>query len=55
VATILNKMAEKGVLVGRGGLYYNRIRIEPPLCLTEKEAELAVTTLESVIHEIEHQ
>jgi 4-aminobutyrate aminotransferase-like enzyme len=55
VATILNKMAEKGVLVGRGGLYYNRIRIEPPLCLTEEEAELAVTTLESVIHEIEHQ
>ena len=27
VATILSKMAEKGVLIGRGGLYYNRIRI----------------------------
>jgi len=48
-------MAEKGVLIGRGGLYYNRLRIEPPLCITEKEAEFAVTTLESVIHEIEQK
>jgi len=55
VSNILNKMAEKGVLIGRGGLYYNRLRIEPPLCITEKEAEFAVTTLESVIHEIEQK
>jgi 4-aminobutyrate aminotransferase-like enzyme len=55
VSNILNKMAERGVLIGRGGLYYNRLRIEPPLCITEKEAEFAVTTLESVIHEIEQK
>jgi 4-aminobutyrate aminotransferase-like enzyme len=53
VAGILNKMAERGILVGRGGLYYNRIRLEPPLCLTIEEAEKVASTFEQVIHETE--
>jgi 4-aminobutyrate aminotransferase-like enzyme len=53
VAKIMSKMAEKGVLIGRGGLYYNRIRIEPPLCINQQEAEHAIATFESVLHDIE--
>lgn len=53
VAKILDKMAQKGVLIGRGGLYYNRLRFEPPLCITVEEAEKAITTLEGVLREVE--
>jgi 4-aminobutyrate aminotransferase-like enzyme len=50
---IMNKMASNGVLIGRGGLYYNRLRIEPPLCITKKQADKTINTLEKVIIETE--
>ncbi len=55
VAMIMNEMAAKGILVGRGGLYYNRIRIEPPLCITKDEADQALNAFEEVIKKIENQ
>ncbi len=41
---ILDEALKEKVLIGRGGLYYNRIRFQPPLCFTRKEA---VRTLEA--------
>jgi 4-aminobutyrate aminotransferase-like enzyme len=52
---IMNEMAAKGVLVGRGGLYYNRIRLEPPLCITKDEADKTLNVFEEVIKEIENR
>ena len=54
---ILNKIqtgaVERGVLFGRGGLYYNRIRIQPPLCLTKDEASKAMDVLDEVLTTVE--
>jgi 4-aminobutyrate aminotransferase-like enzyme len=53
LVNIMNEMASQGVLIGRGGLFYNRLRIEPPLCITQTQAKHAVETLENVINKIE--
>ena len=53
LVNIMNEMASQGVLIGRGGLYYNRLRIEPPLCIKKNQAEHALETLENVIKKIE--
>jgi len=45
--------AEKGVLIGRGGLYYNRIRLQPPLCITMEQAERAMDVLNEVLTLVE--
>ena len=37
---------ERGLLIGRGGLYGNVLRLSPPLVITEDDAARAVETLE---------
>jgi alanine-glyoxylate transaminase/(R)-3-amino-2-methylpropionate-pyruvate transaminase len=50
---IMTDMAYNGVLIGRGGLYYNRLRIEPPLCISKNQADQTLNTLEKVLRKIE--
>jgi 4-aminobutyrate aminotransferase-like enzyme len=50
---ILRGMLEKGVIIGRGGLFYNRIRFQPPLCITEAEVDRAMDALDSTLSEVE--
>jgi 4-aminobutyrate aminotransferase len=38
-AAIMEAAREEGLLVGKGGLYGNTLRIAPPLSLTEEEAD----------------
>ncbi|MFQ5840264.1 MAG: aspartate aminotransferase family protein [Candidatus Methylomirabilales bacterium] len=38
---------ERGLLVGRGGLYGNVLRLSPPLIVTEEEAARAIEVLET--------
>lgn len=45
------KAAERGLLLGKLGLYGNVIRVAPPLVITEEEALLGVQILESSIIE----
>ncbi len=41
---------EKGLLVGIGGVYGNVIRLQPPLILTEAQADQAASILEQALH-----
>jgi len=50
---ILRGMLKRGVLIGRGGLFYNRIRFQPPLCITENEVDRAMEALDSTLSEVE--
>jgi len=45
------KAAERGLLLGKLGLYGNVIRVAPPLVITEEEALLGVQIMESSITE----
>lgn len=48
---IFEKTREKGVLVGKGGLYGNVFRIKPPMCVTKEDVEFAVQVFRECIHE----
>jgi 4-aminobutyrate aminotransferase len=42
---MLEATKERGLLVGKGGLYGNVLRLAPPMTLTEDEAEEAIGIL----------
>ena len=51
-AKLVRKLAlEAGVLVGVGGTFGNVVRIQPPLVLTEAEADRACETVEKAVSE----
>jgi 4-aminobutyrate aminotransferase len=49
------RCVEKGVYVGYFGVRQNVLRIEPPLIMTETEADLVVDTIHQVAEEMKHQ
>ncbi|MXZ06549.1 MAG: aminotransferase class III-fold pyridoxal phosphate-dependent enzyme, partial [Acidimicrobiia bacterium] len=46
---ILEEAKNEGLLIGKGGLYGNVLRIAPPLSVTEDECEEGLTMLEAAI------
>jgi 4-aminobutyrate aminotransferase len=48
-AGVMEAAKENGLLIGKGGLYGNTLRIAPPLSLTEDEADEGLDLLESAI------
>ncbi len=44
-AEVLEIARERGVLLGKGGLFGNVLRIKPPMCLTTDDAEYLVQTI----------
>jgi alanine-glyoxylate transaminase / (R)-3-amino-2-methylpropionate-pyruvate transaminase len=46
---VLERTREMGVLVGKGGLEGNVLRIKPPMCITVEDAEFAVDVLDRAI------
>jgi len=48
---VANRMKDKGVLVGTDGPHHNVLKIKPPLVFSERDAEVLVSALESVLAE----
>jgi alanine-glyoxylate transaminase/(R)-3-amino-2-methylpropionate-pyruvate transaminase len=46
---ILERCKERGLLLGKGGLFGNVLRIKPPMCLTKDDADFMVDCLEEVL------
>jgi alanine-glyoxylate transaminase/(R)-3-amino-2-methylpropionate-pyruvate transaminase len=42
-------MREMGVLVGKGGLFGNTLRIKPPLCITAQDVDFALEVLDAAL------
>ncbi len=51
-ADVLEAMKHRGVLIGKGGLYGNTLRIKPPMCITRDDADYLVESLDQVLAEI---
>ena len=48
-AAVMEQAKKEGLLIGKGGIYGNVLRIAPPLTLTEGEADEGYTMLERAI------
>ncbi|KAJ7382147.1 alanine--glyoxylate aminotransferase 2 [Desmophyllum pertusum] len=41
---------DMGVLMGKGGLYGNVLRIKPPMCITKEDVDFGVAVLRTALH-----
>ncbi len=46
---VMEAAREMGVLLGKGGLYGNVLRIKPPMCLSREDADFAVEVLDQAL------
>ena len=54
VAQLFEETRERGLLIGKGGLYSNVIRIAPPMTVNEEQIDQALEILDyalGVVHE----
>ncbi|MGL4512347.1 MAG: aspartate aminotransferase family protein [Lacipirellulaceae bacterium] len=51
-ADAMERMKHRGVLIGKGGLFGNTLRIKPPMCLTADDADYLVAALDEVLSEV---
>jgi len=48
---IVNRLRDRGILTGTDGPHHNVIKLRPPLVFSEADAELFVSTLDSILEE----
>jgi alanine-glyoxylate transaminase/(R)-3-amino-2-methylpropionate-pyruvate transaminase len=48
-ASVLELCKERGLLIGKGGLYGNVLRIKPPMCLSRDDADFLADCLDEVL------
>jgi alanine-glyoxylate transaminase/(R)-3-amino-2-methylpropionate-pyruvate transaminase len=49
---VLERCKERGLLLGKGGLFGNTLRIKPPMCLTRDDSDFVVDCLDEVLTEM---
>ncbi len=52
---LLELAKERGLLIGKGGLMGNVLRIKPPMCLTKTDADFLADCLDEVLQQIEEE
>jgi len=51
-ASVFERAKELGLIVGKGGLFGNTLRIKPPMCFTQADADFAVEVLDIALGEL---
>jgi 4-aminobutyrate aminotransferase len=52
-SAVLEAAREEGLLIGKGGLYGNSLRLAPPMSITEEEADEGFARLERALRRSE--
>ena len=52
-ARIMEGAKDRGLLIGRGGIYGNTLRIKPPMCITRADVDFLADCLDEVIGAIQ--
>ena len=50
---IMEMCKDRGLIIGKGGLFGNTLRIKPPMCITKPDVDFLIETLDGVLTEIE--
>jgi 4-aminobutyrate aminotransferase-like enzyme len=53
VAGLFEKTKEQGLLIGKGGLYGNVIRITPPLTIEKNEIDRAIRIMDQAFENVQ--
>jgi alanine-glyoxylate transaminase/(R)-3-amino-2-methylpropionate-pyruvate transaminase len=48
-AAVFEKCRDLGLLTGKGGLYGNVLRIKPPMCITEADADFMIEVIDEAL------
>jgi alanine-glyoxylate transaminase/(R)-3-amino-2-methylpropionate-pyruvate transaminase len=51
-AAVLDKAKERGLLLGKGGLFGNVLRIKPPMCITIDDADFMADSLDEIFQSV---
>lgn len=51
-AELMERAKNRGLLIGKGGLYGNVLRLKPPMCLNLGDADFIVDTIDNVLREM---
>jgi len=51
-ADIMEWTKQRGLLLGKGGLYGNTLRIKPPMCITKDDADFVVACLDEALQSV---
>jgi alanine-glyoxylate transaminase/(R)-3-amino-2-methylpropionate-pyruvate transaminase len=49
MGVLFEQIKDNGVLIGKGGLYGNVLRIKPPMCITKENVDEACDVFEKVL------
>jgi alanine-glyoxylate transaminase/(R)-3-amino-2-methylpropionate-pyruvate transaminase len=52
-ASLMELTKERGLLLGKGGLFGNTLRIKPPMCISKDDAEFMIATLDECLLHIQ--
>ena len=52
VADILELAKQRGLLLGKGGLHGNTLRIKPPMCITHDDADFMLSVLDECLSQV---
>jgi alanine-glyoxylate transaminase/(R)-3-amino-2-methylpropionate-pyruvate transaminase len=48
-AAVFEACKDAGLLIGKGGLFGNTLRIKPPMCITAEDADFMIATLDRAL------
>ncbi|MCK6456415.1 MAG: aspartate aminotransferase family protein [Phycisphaerae bacterium] len=51
-ATVLEETRKRGLLIGKGGLFGNTLRIKPPMCIAKSDADFLADCLDEVLESL---
>jgi len=48
-AEVFERCKDHGLLIGKGGLWGNTLRIKPPMCIHQKDAEFMLEVIDEAL------
>ena len=51
-AQVFERAKDMGLLIGKGGLFGNVLRIKPPMCISEADAHFMIDVLDLALQEL---